>query len=272
MNTVAVEQSSLSQVDPVKVSPLSFKKSILFFALPAIGFRLSIYSGMPALMSWGLTQFEAFIVSFTVPSAILLAMAIGLCQQESQIATWANMRRRFRLHRLTRRDMLWVVGGFIFAFMAGGMTQVGAQQLIAAIPAIAPPDFFPSFLDPRVVLSASILEDLVGAPVRGNWGVLILFAIALAFNIFGEELWWRGLILPRQESRHGNLTWLIHGLMWLLFHVPFYPWAVVQLIPICLTIPFISQRRRNNSTAIVMHWLYNGLPLVFILAMVLGLA
>ena len=88
-----------------------------------------------------------------------------------------------------------------------------SRQIIAAIPAIAPPDFFPPVLDPRIRLSTAVLTDFVGAPLRGNWSAFILYAIVLSFNIFGEELWWRGYILPRQELSHGRFTWVVHGLM-----------------------------------------------------------
>jgi len=254
-----------------QVKPMSLWKSIIFFGVPAIGFRVSIYNIMPALMSAGLTQFEAFVVSFIVPFAILFALAIGFFKMENHPVTWTAMRERFRFHRLSKRDWAWTICGFVFAFLAGGMTIAAAAQLIAAIPAIAPPDTFPALLDPRVTISASVLTDFVGGSLRGNWGVFILYAMVLFFNIAGEELWWRGLILPRQELAHGRMTWLIHGVMWLLFHVPTYPWAIVSLVPVCLTIGFVSQRRQNNTTAFVIHALYNGLPLIFVLAMVLGL-
>ena len=271
MNADVVSHTESGAAPYGGISPLPLWKAIFFFALPAIGFRLAIYSGMPALISAGLTQFEAFVVSFTVPSAVLLALALGFFKREGHPVTWATICERFRLRRLTKRDWLWTIGGFLFAFLAGGMMVVLARQLIAAVPAIAPPDFFPPLLDPRVTLSTAVITDFVGAPLRGNWSVFILYAVALVFNIFGEELWFRGLILPRQELSHGRFTWVIHGLMWLLFHVPFYPWAIVSLIPSCLTIPFVSQRRQSSTAAIVIHWLYNGLPLIVILVMVLGL-
>lgn len=245
--------------------------ALLFFGLPALLFRLSIYWGMPTMMAAGLTQYEAFIVSFTVPSAILFALAFGFAQQEGNAMSPRDLRARFRLHRMTRQDWLWTVGGFLFAFLAGGMLAGVARQLIAVFPAIAPPAFFPPILDPRVGLSPAVFTDFVGASLVGDWGVFVLYAIALFFNIVGEELWWRGLILPRQELAHGRRTWIIHGLLWLMFHVPFYPWAAVSLLPICLTIAYISQRRQNTTPAIIMHYLYNGLPLLLVLAMVLGL-
>lgn len=263
--------TTLSTYARGSIRPLPLWKAIFFFGVPSLGFRLAIYTGIPALMAAGLTQYEAFIVSFTVPSAILFALAFAFVQREGVAMTWAGLRRRFRLHRLSRRDWIWTVGAFLFAFLAGGMLGGAAQQLIATFPSIAPPDFFPPILDPRVTLSASVFTDFVGASPAGNWSVFVLYATTLFFNIFGEELWWRGTILPRQELAHGRYTWVLHGLLWTLFHVPFFPWAIISLLPVCMTIAYVSQRRQNNTPAVIIHWLYNGLPLFVVLAMVLGL-
>lgn len=271
MNLSTTSHTDLSTNVAGRLHPLPLWQAIFFFALPSLGFRLAIYWGMPTLMAAGLTQYEAFIVSFTVPSAILFALAFRFVQHEGIPMTWAGLKTRFRLHRLSRRDWLWTVGGFLIAFLGGGMLAGLTRQLIAAIPAMAPPSFFPPILDPRVTLSTAVFTDFVGTSLLGNWGAFILYAITLFFNIFGEELWWRGLILPRQELAHGRYTWVIHGLLWTLFHVSFYPWAFVSLLPVCLTIAYVSQRRQNNTPAIILHWLYNGLPLLFVLGMVLGL-
>lgn len=271
MNLSTISKHTVHPSTGSSLRPLPIWLALLFFGLPALIFRLAIYWGMPNMMEAGLTQYQAFIVSFTAPSAILFALAFGFAQQEGGGMSWHDLRARFRLHRMTRQDWLWTVGGFLFAFLAGGMLAGAARQLIAAFPAIAPPAFFPPILDPRVTLSTAVFTDFVGASLVGNWGVFILYAVALFFNIFGEELWWRGLILPRQELAHGRRAWGIHGLLWLLFHVPFYPWAAVSLLPICLTIAYVSQRRQNTTPAIIMHWLYNGLPLLLVLGMVLGL-
>ena len=52
----------------------------------------------------------------------------------------------------------------------------------------------------------------------------------LIFNIVGEELWWRGYIFPRQEKQHGRFTWVLHGLLWTLFHA-FKWWDLIGLVP-----------------------------------------
>jgi hypothetical protein len=62
--------------------------------------------------------------------------------------------------------------------------------------------------------------------------------------IFGEELWWRGYIVPRQEQARGRWTWAIHGMLWFL-------WQALALLPICLAVPYVAQRRQNTGTIIV---------------------
>ncbi|MFP4323970.1 MAG: type II CAAX prenyl endopeptidase Rce1 family protein [Anaerolineales bacterium] len=49
--------------------------------------------------------------------------------------------------------------------------------------------------------------------------MLGVYAVSLFGNIIGEELWWRGYILPIQERAFGKWAWLINGLLWIVvFH------------------------------------------------------
>jgi hypothetical protein len=51
----------------------------------------------------------------------------------------------------------------------------------------------------------------------------------------------------------------------------FYPWQILTLLPICLALPYVTQRRRNTWVGLIIHW-QNGIVLLLVLAMVLGLA
>src|SRR5262249_1215743 len=51
-------------------------------------------------------------------------------------------------------------------------------------------------------------------------------------NILGEELCWRGYILPRQEVVLGRAAWLGNGIPWCLFHWSFGWPILVMLLPI----------------------------------------
>jgi membrane protease YdiL (CAAX protease family) len=255
---------------PLTVKPLPFWQALLYLGLPALLFRICLYSGIPFLLGVGLSAFEAYAIGFLVPAAILFALAFGFYKRDGYPLTWDAIKMRFRLLPMTGKDWLWAIGGFVLTFLSIGALSFTSGLLIGAFPAIAPPDFFPPWQQPGAALDSTIFVDFIGAPLRGNWGVAFLFFLVLFFNIFGEELWWRGYILPRQEKVHGLGTWAIHGMLWLLWHVVFYPWQIFALLPICLLLPYIAQRRQNTWVAIVIH-LQNGIVLLVILAMVLGI-
>jgi membrane protease YdiL (CAAX protease family) len=268
--------ATISPVVPVPagtyhVRPMPLWQALLYFGLPALFFRLCLYSGLPALINAGLPAFDAYVAAFTVPCAVLFALGLGLARQDVQALSWANLRARLRLAPMTGRDWLWAVATFVLTFLVTGLLGVTAQLLIGAWPWLAPPAFFPPWQQPGSSLTTSLFAGYVGAPLRGNWGAALAFFVMLFFNIFGEELWWRGYILPRQELVHARWTWAVNGGLWLAWHVVFYPWQIITLLPICLALPYVTQRRQNTWVGLIIHW-QNGIVLLLVLAMVLGLA
>jgi len=254
----------------IHVDPMPIWQALLYFGLPALLFRICIYNGIPTLIRLGLSPFEANVVSFTVAPAILFACAFGFYKRDGYPLSWSAIKTRFRLLPMTGKDWLWAIGGFVLTFLSIGLLLPTALLLIKAIPAIAPPDFFPPWLRPGVSFDVALYSTFIGSPLKGNWGVAVLFFVMLFFNIFGEELWWRGYILPRQEKEHGRWAWAINGLLWLLWHLAFYPWQLFAYIPICLILPYIAQRRQNTWVPIIIH-VQNGIVLLLILAAVLGI-
>lgn len=107
--------------------------------------------------------------------------------------------------------------------------------------------------------------------LSGNWLALIAYVVFLCFNVIGEEFWWRGYILPRQELAFGKWAWIIHSLLWAFFHA-FKWWDILGILPLTLMIPFLVWRFRNNTIGIVLHFLINGLGLIPILLGILGVA
>ena len=256
--------------DTVSIKPMPLWQALLYFGLPALLFRISIYNGTPVLIRLGLTPFEATTVSFITPSAILFALAFGFYKRDGYLLSRNSIKARFRLLPMKGKEWLWTVVAFLVTFLSIGALSFTALSLIKMIPVIAPPDFFPPWLKPGSILTTAVFADYIGSPLKGNWGAVVLIVILLFFNILGEEFWWRGYILPRQEKMHGRWTWAIHGALWLLWHLVFYPWQLFALLPICLVLPFVAQRFQNTTPAIIIH-LQNGIFLLLILAMVLGM-
>src|SRR5512143_426318 len=104
-------QSAQSKRLPAQVRPMPFWLAILYFGLPALLFRISIYYGTPALVRLGLSPFDANVLSFTVPSATLFALAFGFYKQDGYPLAWSEIKQRFRLLPMSGRDWMWAIGG-----------------------------------------------------------------------------------------------------------------------------------------------------------------
>lgn len=270
-NSISGETGTKLSYTERQLNPLSIGRALLYFGLPALLVRLMLYQGMPLLLSIGLNEFEATVVALMLPLALLFALAIAFTAREIGVSNWSALARRWRLKRMNCQAWLWTIGGLAVTILGAGLLMSTTTLLINAFPAIAPPETFPTLLDPRIEFSPAIFESLIGAPLLGNWGIVALYATLFFFNIAGEELWWRGYILPRQELVHGRWTWLIHGLLWLGFHLPFYPWAIFSLLPGCLAMSYVAQRTQNAWPAIIIHSITNGIGLLGAIAMVAGL-
>jgi membrane protease YdiL (CAAX protease family) len=163
---------------------------------------------------------------------------------------------------------LWALGLSSFGLITAGFLGAISRALIN-MQIIPLPSSIPSALDPRVGTSIDTLRAQLDGRLEGNWPVVIVFFVVLFFNVFGEELWWRGYILPRQELAFGRWTWLIHGTLWCLSHA-FKYWDYLTLLPFTLGLAYVSQRLRNNVPAIIAHYVLNGIAWLGLLVLVLG--
>ena len=82
----------------------------------------------------------------------------------------------------------------------------------------------------------------------------------------GEELVWRGYVLPRQEAAYGMWAWLVNGLLW---NIPFHWYTLSNLfsdMPFYLILPFCVQRIQNTWFAVIIHVMMISMAYVIILA------
>lgn len=84
------------------------------------------------------------------------------------------------------------------------------------------------------------------------------------FNIFGEELLWRGYILPRQELAMGNTAWIVNASLWMMFHLCFGVSLLIVLMPIIVVLPYAVQKTGNTNVGILIHALLNGPSFIMI--------
>ena len=250
------------------MKPLNLTQSLLFFGVSALIFRLSVYQLLPFLLGSGISAFWAFIISYSLPLGTFIGATFFFVRQEGNRSRWSQ---RLRLTKITGKEVLVCIGLFVLSFLLTGLLLPSAKYL-ASLPFLAPPDFLPDVLNPNKAVPGMAITHFMGVELRGAYWVMIVYFVFLTvFNILGEELWFRGYLLPRQELTWGKKAWVYHGILWCLFHTPIYPWTILYLLPTTLTVSYAAQRFQNTWASFIIHYLGNGiLALLPILIGVIG--
>jgi membrane protease YdiL (CAAX protease family) len=89
--------------------------------------------------------------------------------------------------------------------------------------------------------------------MHGSWGWFGLIVVLLVFNtVLGEELLFRGLLLPRMNGAFGRGDWLANGLLFAAYHLHM-PWAIPMTLLDTFVIAYPAKRYRSAWIAIAVH-------------------
>jgi membrane protease YdiL (CAAX protease family) len=252
-------RSHMSGTSNPQIKPMGLGLSLAYFAIPASLFVIAFHYVMPALMGWQLTPFFAYFFAISVPLALLLAAALIAYKSEGNSWSWGSLKNRFRLHHLTGKMWFVAIGSTVVVIVLTGVLMSLNVQFLQS--GLVPVPDLPAWLDSRNGIPSSDTMNQAFGGMSGNWLALVAFIFLILLNVVGEEFWWRGYVLPRQELAFGKWVWLVQGLMWAAFHV-FKWWDLVGLLPLALMLPFLVCRYRNTSMGLVMHFLVNGLGII----------
>ena len=88
------------------------------------------------------------------------------------------------------------------------------------------------------------------------------------FNtVLGEELLFRGLLLPRMQGAFGRWDWAANGVLFAVYHLH-VPWVIPQaFVDIC--VPWAAKRYRSALVGIAVHSVQSVFFTVLVLALVL---
>lgn len=211
----------------IDIKPLNLWQSILFFMVPGLYGLLASTFLMPYLQELGFDQEAAFN---TIHLTVFLLLFLGtylVLLKEGRLTSWASIKERLRLKPMDSATWKLTLLFLFLYLLLGFLLQLLAQFVFEKL------GFWPSDVD----------IPLTNIPVY-----LILFVV----NIFAEELFWRGTILPRQEVRHGKTAWVVNGILWSFFHIMKW-YSVPFMLFKHWIIPFVSQRTKNTTPAILIH-------------------
>ena len=131
------------------------------------------------------------------------------------------------------------------------------------LPAVGAPERrdFGTFLD----------SDAGQSFLSGNWGWFGLILVWFVFNtVLGEELLFRGLLLPRMKRVFGRGDWAVNGAIFAAYHVH-VPWAIpATLLFDTFAMVYPTKRYQSAWIGIAVHSAQSVFLTVVILALVLG--
>ena len=265
-NKIAFKDDFHNQTNNIR--PMDLKTSLLYFGIPAIIMAFCYYFLIPIVERLGISKYNSFFTGHILFMSFLIVVAILALKLEG-IDTIEQLKIRtrfvnFKLRYVAIAGIVFIIMSFFYGFF-DAITQNLLKDGVISIPS-----FVPILGNPTITLDTSMLTYVVGAPLKGNWGIIAIFLVSLILNIVGEELWWRGYILPRQEVQFGKYTWILHGFLWTFFHA-FKYWDLLGLLPVCLIISYMAQKQKNNWTVFMAHLIFNGLMIFILITPVLGM-
>ena len=193
---------------------------------------LSRVTGQETILFW-------FIVGGLGVFLPLVIAALLILKSEGYSLSSTTWRQRMRFKTLSRRDLLWSLSGLVIVGLLSWLTMKGLEIAIGEF------EHSPPFMT---------FEPLTA----GRYWLLAVWLPYWVLNILGEEILWRGVMLPRQELAFGNYAWLVHGFGWGVFHIVFGWHLLLTLLPIIFMLSYIVQKTKNSWVGVIIHGGLNG--------------
>ena len=223
--------------------------------------------GLPPLDA-GLLRMILFAVGlvwqFFLAMIILYREEGNICLSTISRRFWLNHPKSRRSEETNKALWWWLIPLILFvAALEIGLRSALVEVWIGIFPYFAEPEGY----DMAAMFTPEIRGQLVGA-----WGLFSLFCVSALFNTFlGEELLFRGVLLPKMEGVFGKWDWVANGILFSLYHLH-QPWGILATLPADLTYAFSGKRFCSNWFPIILHSGQSVFFLVLILGLVLGLA
>jgi membrane protease YdiL (CAAX protease family) len=225
-------------------------ESLWYFLGGAFALYAAVHYGIPLLHEqYGVRPLVGWWLASGVIVFALFVAALLSARTESNAKSLRQILFALNIRSLRKADIYWALGGLL-GVVALTAIVVAAFDGIFSIDLLSQ-DSYASFLH---------MEKLKPE----EYWLFLAWLPYFFFNIVGEELLWRGYLLPRQASALGRYAWLFNGFLWAIFHVGIGWRIAILLLPIEFVVPYVVQRRMNTWLGIIIHGLYNGSGFVMV--------
>jgi membrane protease YdiL (CAAX protease family) len=183
--------------------------------------------------------------------ALILCIAAGLVWQFVLVVALVGREQR-TLRWSTIREVLWLraprsprtgrTGGRLWLIIIPLIVGVAAEEMIPSLPHSANHDL------------ATILQSSTGQHfLVGSWMWFAVLVVMFVFNtVLGEELLFRGYLLPRMNDAFGKRDWVANGVLFAAYHLH-RPWIIPNALCDMFFLAYPSKRFRSAWLGIAVH-------------------
>lgn len=202
-------------------------------------------------------MFRALLVSLTVGLLWQFVLVVLLVYREQRSLRWPVVKEALWLHA-PRSPKTGRVGGWLWLVLVPCMLLFAAEEFIPSFSPVAGHDL-PTFL-----------ESSAGSELfSGSWGwFALVVGMALLNTVLGEELLFRGFLLPRMHGVFGRGDWVANGVLFAAYHLHM-PWSMPVILVDTLAISYPSRRYRSALIGIAVHSAQSVVIIALVLALVL---
>ena len=247
----------------------SLGKIILIWASSALpmGFLAFIVTPILADLA-GLPILIAYWIAIIIGLVWQFMLSLIILKKEGIMFNRKTMAYRLKyqkpIHPKTGKASYWLLLWTVPFILLSAVLQSG----ISGIPNID------DLLSPLIeALPKYDLSALGTGNYKGAWWILALFLITAIFNyLLGEELIYRGILLPKMKGVFGKWDWLANGVLFGLYHLHKPQIILSTALYFGLLFALPSRLFQSSWMAFIIHGLEGVLGLVMVLGIILGLA
>jgi len=205
----------------------------------------------------GMPLARALLVCLTAGLIWQFVLVAALVGYEQQSLRWSRIGPALWLQS-PRSPRTGRVGGRVWLVVLPLIAGFAVHQLAPSLP-------HPVSYDLGKFLSSAAGKMMF----HGSWGWFAVAVTMFIFNsVLGEELLFRGLLLPRMNGAFGDRDWVVNGVLFAAYHVH-APWAIPVNLVDTLLISYPVKRFRSAWIGIAVHSAQNVVFTLLLLRLVL---
>jgi uncharacterized protein len=185
--------------------------------------------------------FKALIILLTAGLIWQFVLVVFLVRREQRTLRWPIVREALWL-RSPRSPKTGQRGGRLWLIVI-------PLILFAAVEALIPTPPHPDNRDFGEFISSDTGQHFL----NGAWGWYVLILVLFLFNtVLGEELLFRGLLLPRMNGAFRRWDWVANGVLFAAYHLH-VPWVIPATLLDTFIIAYPAKRYRSAWIGIIVH-------------------